>query len=79
MRRIQFACLNQTIHFQLNSDVSHHLAVRKVEEEYEDYKKLLERNNTRHKISDEKRQEDGSIIVKVKKQLNNYDTGDYLD
>jgi hypothetical protein len=29
-------------------------------------------------IVDEQAQEDGSIIVKVKKQINQYDVGDFL-
>ncbi|MDR3332075.1 MAG: hypothetical protein LBT08_05545 [Synergistaceae bacterium] len=55
------------------------MAVRMVKEEFESYKQLLERNRTKYIIVDEKTKDDGSIIIKVKKQINSYDTGDYLD
>jgi hypothetical protein len=77
--RIQSACLKQTIHFQLKGNISHALDVRMVKDEYESYKQLLNRNRTKYKIACEKTQEDGSIIIKVKKQVKGYDTGDYLD
>jgi hypothetical protein len=79
VRRIQSACLRQTIHFQLKENIAHALAVRMVKEEFESYKQLLERNRTKYIIVDEKTKDDGSIIIKVKKQINSYDTGDYLD
>lgn len=79
MKRVQSACLSQTIHFQLKEDLGHDLAVRHVKEEYENYKKQLERNKTKYKIIDEKAQDDGSIIVKVKKQVIGYDVGNYLE
>jgi hypothetical protein len=33
----------------------------------------------KYKILGEETQKDGSIIVKVKKQISGYDIGDYLD
>ncbi len=78
-RKILSICLNQTLHFQLKPGVPHDVAVREVQAEYEGYQMLLKRNRTKYKIIDEKIQDDGSIIVKVKKQLNNYDVGDYLN
>jgi hypothetical protein len=50
-----------------------------VKDEFESYKKLLGCNKTKFKIVDEKTQNDGSIIIKVKKQHSNYDLGDYFD
>lgn len=79
MKRIQSACLNQTIHFQLKDGVGRDFAVKEVQKEYENYKKMLSRNCTQHKIVDEKTNDDGSIIIKVKKQVNNYDIGEYLN
>ena len=79
MKRIKSACLNQTVHFQLKEDVSHNIAVSEVKAEYESYKKLLERNRTQYKIVEEKTIEDGSIVIKIKKQVNGYDVGDYFD
>jgi hypothetical protein len=79
MKRIQIACLNQTLHFQLRSDVSRGVAERDVKAEYENYKAALENSQMKYKIVDEQVQKDGSIIVKVKKQIGHYDIGDYLD
>ncbi len=79
MKRIKFACLEQTIHFMLKEEVPHNIAVRGVEEEFSQYKAQLERNRTKYQIVEEKRLEDGSILVKLKKQYNQYDCGEYMD
>ena len=50
-----------------------------VKEEYEHYKRQLDRKHTKYKIVEESIQPDGSIIIKVKKQYNDHDCGDYLD
>lgn len=78
MKRIQTACLSQTIHFQLKPDTPQSVAERNVKAKYESYKSGLERSKIKFKIVGEQTQEDGSIIVKVKKQINHYDVGDYL-
>ena len=79
MKRIQAACLEQTIHFQLKEDVPHDQAVKNVREEAEHYKAMLLRNRTKHKIVSETEQPDGSILIKLKKQYNYHNVGDYLD
>ena len=53
MKRIEAACICQTLHFQLKEDLEHSIAVRLVREEVEHYKQALERNRTRYKIVDE--------------------------
>ena len=53
MKRIQAACICQTVHFLLKEDISHDLAVRQVQEEAAQYKRTLERNRTKHKILEE--------------------------
>lgn len=79
MKRVKFACLSQTIHFQLKEDIPRGAAVIGAKEEFEAYKQKLERSHTAYKIENEQIQDDGSIIVKIKKQVNNYEFGDYLD
>ena len=79
MKRIQYACLNQTIHFKLKDGIEQGSAVREVQSEYENYKRTLERNNTKYRIISEDRQTDGSIIIQIKKQVNDYDVGKYLE
>lgn len=79
MKRIQSACICQTLHFQLKEDVGHDYAVKLVHEEVEQYKKTLDRNRTKYKIVEEAEQSDGSILVKVIKQYNASPVGNYLD
>ena len=79
MKRIKFACLEQTIHFMLKDDVPNTIAVRAVEEEYNAYKAQMDRNRTKYQIVEENRLEDGSLLIKIKKQYNNYDCGEYMD
>lgn len=78
MKRIKSACLLQTIHFQLKDGISHSMAVEGVKQEYENYKKQLERNHTKYQIMDEAVQPDGSIIIHIKKQNNNQNCDEYM-
>lgn len=78
MKRIQAACLLQTIHFQLKEDVGHAAAVRAVKEEMEHYKTQLKRRRTKFQVVEESEQPDGSWILRIKKQYNQYDCGEYL-
>lgn len=79
MKRIKEACLQQTVHFQLKDDLDHELAVKMVQEEYEHYKKMLERKNIKYKISEEIPQEDGSLMIRIKKQYLHHEVGNYFD
>ena len=79
MKRIQAACICQTLHFMLKEDIAHEMAVRQVQEEVAHYKRTLERNRTQYKIIEETTQPDGSIIIKIIKQYNQSRVGDYLN
>lgn len=79
MYRVKSACLQQTLHFLLKEDLDHDIAVRAVQEEFARYKAKLEHANTKYVILEETTQPDGSIVVKLKKQYNNNDVGNYLD
>ena len=79
MKRIQSACICQTLHFMQKDDVDHDRAAKWNKEEVEKYKKSLERNRTQFKIIEELEQPDGSIVIKVLKQYNNSPVGDYLN
>lgn len=50
MKRIQSACLHQTVHFQLKDDIAHQLAMDEVKAECENYKQQLDRRHIQHKI-----------------------------
>lgn len=79
MKRIQAACIFQTLHFMLKEDAEHDWAVRQVAQEVEDYKRRLERNRTQYRITEQTTQPDGSIVLKVIKQYNASPVGSYLD
>ena len=72
VKRITSACLEQTIRF---FDATGNI---RPEDELEQYKKKMDRRNTRYEILETSKQEDGSIIIKIKKQYNTYGTEGYL-
>jgi len=79
MKRIKYACLEQTIHFRLKEDIGHDEAVRLVREEVKNYKEQLAGRHVRHQIVDEQEQADGSVLLMLKKQYNHHDCGSYID
>ena len=48
MKRVKAACICQTLHFMMKEDVGHNYAVSLVRQEVEQYKRGLERNQTRY-------------------------------
>ena len=79
MKRIMAACLEQTVHFQLKEDLPREEAVSLVDTEYERYLQHMDRCRTEYRILEKTRQEDGSIVVKLKKQYNHYDCSPYMN
>lgn len=79
MKRVKAACITQTLHFMLKEDFGHDYAVRQVNEEVKRYKMQLDRSRTQYKILSEEVQEDGSVIIEIKKQYNTSPVGHYLD
>lgn len=79
MKRIQSACICQTLHFILKDDVPHEEAVAQVQHEVERYKASLERNRIRHKLLEETVNPDGSVVIRLIKQYNQSPVGSYLD
>lgn len=78
MKRIKYACLLQTIHFQIREGAESRDPAGDIRRELENYKAQLDRSCTRYKIVSEETQPDGSIIVKIRKQYNSYDMGEYI-
>ncbi|MGN0964772.1 MAG: hypothetical protein ACI4O6_05380 [Dysosmobacter sp.] len=78
MKRIQSACLEQTIRFAMKDDIPREEARQMVRAEYRHYLEQMDRNRTGYKVLEELPQADGSLIVRLKRQYNNYDVGDYL-
>lgn len=79
MKRIQAACLLQTVRFQSKDPVPTELTRRQLQQEYEAYKALMTRHGTSFKILEETVEPDGTIVVKLKKQNNSQPIGDYFD
>ena len=48
-------------------------------QECEKYKAQLEKGGTKYKILSEKTNEDGSIVIEIKKQYNSSPVGEYLN
>lgn len=66
MKRIQSACLEQTILFEQPDELRH-------------YKAELDRKRIPYKVLSESVQPDGSVLLRLKKRYNQYSLGDYLD
>ena len=79
MKRIKAACLEQTIHFMLKEDMPREEAVPAVQAAYAHHIAQMDRNRTRYQILEKTGQPDGSLVVKLKKQYNNYDCSPYMD
>ena len=72
MKRVKAACILQTLVFTQKPEMglSRETALKINREEYERYKTALERTHTRYQIVSENEQEDGSVIIRVRKQYN---------
>lgn len=82
MKRVKAACILQTLVFAQKPEMGYSkdraLAINK--EEIEHYKATLERAKTRYQIVDTIEQEDGSIVVHVRKQYNDKaDVSEYFE
>lgn len=79
MKRVQSACLMQTILFGLKEDLPKSMAAKQVQNEVQAYKMQLKRKNIPYQIVQEVLREDGSVLMKIKKQYNAYDYKEYWD
>lgn len=82
MKRIKAACIMQTLVFSQKDDLgmTRDRLLKLNREEMEHYKAGMDKNRTRYRITDEVEQQDGSILVRVKKQYNDKaDVSEYFD
>lgn len=82
MKRVQAACILQTLVFQQKDDVylSKDKKIALNKSEVEKYKASLEKNRTRFQIVEETEQPDGAVLVRVRKQYNDRtDVAEYFD
>lgn len=78
MKRIKAACLTQTLVFSNHDGETTEYAKKMIQKEYEKYKEQLDKSRTKYVILSEKVNDDGSIIIEIKKQYNTSPVGDYL-
>lgn len=79
MKRIKAACITQIVVFSNHDGETTEYAKKMIVQEYEKYKAQLEKSHTKYKILSEKKNEDGSIIIEIKKQYNTSPVGEYLN
>ena len=72
MKRIQSACVMQTLIFAQKPDMGYSTeqARRLNREEITRYKDAMDRAKTRYVLVSETEQDDGSIVIRIKKQYN---------
>lgn len=82
VKRVKAGCILQTLVFAQKPEMgySKERALKINQEEIEHYKATLERTKTRYQIVDTSEQEDGSIVVRVRKQYNEkVDVSEYFE
>ncbi len=72
MKRVKAACILQTLVFMQNpgNQSSREMALSLNHKEIESYKATMDKAKTRYQIVDETEQDDGSVIIHVRKQYN---------
>lgn len=72
MKRVKAACILQTLVFMQKDDgfLSKNAILEANRREVERYKQTMDRTHTRYQIVSQEEQEDGSIIVRIRKQYN---------
>lgn len=79
MKRVKYACLSQTIHFTLSEKIPHQDAVALAMKERQNCLEEMERRGVAHQVNRAYQLEDGTPVLEVRKQYNNYPTGTYLE
>ncbi len=72
MKRVKSAVILQTLVFSQKPDLGYDKATAYElnSREYENYKQGLDKTKTRYRIDSEATQDDGSVIVHIRKQYN---------
>lgn len=82
MKRVRSACIMQTLVFAQREELCF-TAERALElnrEEYSRYKSDLEKAGNRYQVLSEKEENDGSVVVKIRKQYNDKtDVSEYFE
>ena len=78
MKRVEAACIEQILHFELKDDLGHDYAIQMVNAEVSRYKKQREDSGAKYRIISENTLDDGSVRMEIKKQYNSSPVGSYL-
>lgn len=79
MKRIKAVCLEQTVYFTpKDNGEGHEAEVKAVAAEVSHYKALMDRRRIKYEILGETTLEDGSVVLKLKRQYNDYPVGEYM-
>lgn len=79
MKRIKAACLEQTVYFTpKDAGEGREAEAGAVAAEVSHYKALMDRRRIKYTILSENTLEDGSVVLKLKRQYNDYPVGDYM-
>ena len=72
MKRVQAACILQTLVFMQKEDcgLSKKSIIEANRREFDSYKQKMEKARTRYQIVSQEEQDDGSLVVRVRKQYN---------
>lgn len=82
MKRVKSACIFQTLIFAQKPEMgySKERALKINQEEIEHYKTALEKSETKYQITDTVEQDDGSVVIRVRKQYNDKtDVSEYFE
>lgn len=82
MKRVKSACILQTLIFSQKPEMgySKEQALKINNEEINHYKASLERAKTKYQIIDTAEQDDGSVVIHVRKQYNDKtDVAEYFE
>lgn len=79
MKRIKAACLLQTVYFMpKDTGEGHEAEAMAVAAEVSHYKALMDRRRIKYEILDEQTLADGSVVLKLRRQYNDYPVGEYM-
>lgn len=79
MKRIQSACICQTLRFSLKDPLPAAQALSLNRDEVVRYRAQLERSGTQYKLLEQIEEADGAIVLRIIKQYNTSPVGSYLD
>ena len=82
MKRVKAGCIFQTLVFMQKEEygLSKEMQLKYNREEFEKYKTDLDKNKTRYQIISCEEQENGYIVVRVRKQINDKtDVSEYFN